>query len=75
MLCCVALVAFCNSDEFVTSSDAQRSRRKYVVEGVDVVILPGVGFDRGHQRLGHGGGYYDCFVKKVSLSQKCSTAA
>lgn len=34
-------------------------------ENMDVVLVPGVGFDKNGNRLGRGKGYYDRFLKKL----------
>lgn len=33
-------------------------------KGLDMIVLPGMGFTANCERIGHGKGFYDCFVTK-----------
>ena len=56
-----------------TVEHAERMENALDKGSVDTVLVPGVAFDGKCQRLGHGKGYYDCFLRqlqKIRLENK-----
>lgn len=41
---------------------------------MDIIIVPGLGFDTNKNRVGYGGGYYDRFLRKHNESLKVAVA-
>lgn len=39
--------------------------RRAKADTIDLVIVPGIGFDRDHNRLGYGGGFYDRLLMDI----------
>lgn len=44
---------------------AEDSKESSSKEGLDLIVMPGLAFDKRLQRLGHGKGYYDVFLQKL----------
>lgn len=62
-------------DEFVTGPHGVREpdtakTQKFDIREIDMVIVPGLGFDSKRNRLGRGAGFYDRFLQRLTSSTK-----
>lgn len=61
-----------DSIESVGDTANHRLSRSTREAGIDLLIMPGVAFDKSLGRLGHGKGFYDHFLKRYYDSQLAS---
>ena len=51
--------------------EPRKSQKDAHLSEIDLVVIPGVAFDRGNGRLGRGKGYYDRFLKGLPPGRFC----
>jgi 5-formyltetrahydrofolate cyclo-ligase len=63
--------------ESANDSNATRNENKNEIgsiQNIDLLVVPGVAFDFGCNRLGHGKGYYDSFIVRNQSQQALDTS-
>ena len=54
------------TDPFGIQQPSDKKINRLEFDDLDVIIVPGVAFDKDNHRLGRGAGYYDRFLSRVS---------
>ncbi|KAL8838224.1 MAG: hypothetical protein Q9170_002214 [Blastenia crenularia] len=55
--------------------DALSKGREEGMQDLDMIVMPGVAFDRGFARLGHGKGFYDFFLARYQRALENSSSS
>lgn len=63
----------CLNDDEVRAEGLAGARTRN--ESLDMVVMPGMAFDKGLARLGHGKGYYDSFLQRLHQKPKVADRA